>query len=236
MINVIAVDDEPLALQLITSYIEKTPFLNLKGTFDNPLSALEFIQDENIELIFLDIQMPDLIGTEFARLISNGSKIVFTTAYEKYAIEGIKLRAIDYLLKPFEYSEFYEAALKAQKIIEEENHLKITDSNKEYLFVKSDYKIKKIKLNDIQYIEGLKDYVKIFLLSDSKPILSISSLKALETKLPETKFMRIHRSFIINLDCLSVIERSRVVFGKEYIPISDQYKDKFQEYLNKNFL
>jgi DNA-binding LytR/AlgR family response regulator len=181
--------------------------------------------------------MPDLTGTQFARTLGNGPKIIFTTAYEKYALEGFRLDAVDYLLKPFGYEEFLGAALKAKKLIGfEEKDTTSIEANNEFLFLKSDYKIRRLNFNDILYIEGMKDYVKVFVQNESQPILSISTLKAIEAKLPETKFMRVHRSFIVNLNHIQTIDRFRIVFGKEYIPISDQYKEKFQEYLDKNFL
>jgi two-component system response regulator LytT len=237
MISVIAIDDEPLALQLVTGYIEKTPGLKLIGLFDNPIDATEFLTDKKVDLIFIDIQMPDLSGIEFTRLMEKGPKVIFTTAYEKYALEGYKLEIVDYLLKPFSYEEFLTAVRKVQKLINLEQKAIIkVDANNEFLFLKSDYKIKRINFNDILYIEGLKDYVKVYTRNQAKPILSLTSLKSLEAKLPSNKFMRVHRSFIVNLEKIDTIERSRIVFGKEYIPVSDQYKSKFQEYLDKNFL
>jgi DNA-binding LytR/AlgR family response regulator len=237
MITVIAIDDEPLALQLITGYIEKTPVLNLLGKFDNPVDAADFLSDKPVDLIFVDIQMPDLSGIEFTRLLEKGTKVIFTTAYEKYALEGYKLEIVDYLLKPFSYEEFLTAVRKAQKLIRLEQHAPDNvEANEEFLFLKSDYKIKRINFNDILYIEGLKDYVKVYIQNAPKPVLSLSTLKLLESKLPGDRFMRVHRSFIVNLAKIDTIERSRIVFGKTYIPVSDQYKDKFQEFLNKNFL
>ncbi len=237
MITTIAIDDEPLALQLVTGYIERTPGLKLAGKFDNPLDAVEYIARETVDLIFVDIQMPDLSGIEFTRSMVRGPKVIFTTAYEKYALEGFRLDVVDYLLKPFSYEEFFRAVQKVQKLIKlEGNVLNQVEANSEFLFLKSDYKIKRINFNDILYIEGLKDYVKVYTGNDPKPVLSLTSLKTLETKLPESKFMRVHRSFIVNLDKIATIERSRIIFGKVYIPVSEQYKDRFQEYLNKNFL
>jgi len=238
MINTIAIDDEPLALQLMAGYIEKTPGLNLVGKFDNPLDAVDFMANNSIDLIFVDIQMPDLNGIEFTRSILKGPKVVFTTAYEKYALEGFKLEVVDYLLKPFSYEEFFIAVQKALRLIRLETKGETTqiEANNEFLFLKSEYKIRRINFNDIMYIEGLKDYVKVFLKNDIKPILSLTSLKQLEVKLPAEKFMRIHRSFIVNLTKIDTIERSRIVFGKVYIPVSDQYKEKFQEFVAKNFL
>lgn len=237
VINTIAIDDEPLALGLVSGYIEKTPGLKLAGRFDNPLDASEFIRENGVDLIFLDIQMPDLTGTEFIRTMEKGAKVVFTTAWEKYALEGYKLDVVDYLLKPFSYEEFLVAVNKAKKRLNMERQVKANIvANSRFLFLKSDYKIRRINFNDILYIEGLKDYVKVFTQNNPKPVLSLISLKALESKLPSEKFMRIHRSFIVNLERIEVIERSRIVFGKAYIPVSDQYKNKFQEFLDKNFI
>jgi two-component system, LytTR family, response regulator LytT len=236
-LKTIAIDDEPLAITLLIDYISKTPFLELAGTFDNPLDAVDFLHHEQIDLILVDIQMPDLTGIEFTRMLEAGPKIIFTTAYAQYALEGFKLNATDYLLKPFSYEEFLKAVQKAYKIAELENSASSTiEANNQFLFLKSEYKIRRINFNDILYIEGLKDYIKVYTRTDAKPIMSLNSMKALELKLPEDKFMRVHRSFIVNLEKIDTIDRSRIVFGKEYIPVSDQYKEKFQAYLDKNFL
>lgn len=237
MIRTIAVDDEPLALQLVTGYIKKTPGLELAGSFDNPQEALEFVINEKVDLIFIDIQMPDLTGIEFTRALTGGPKVVFTTAYEKYALEGFKLDVVDYLLKPFSYEEFLKAVGKAARLIRtEQGEQEKVESNSEFLFLKSDYKIRRINFNDILYIEGLKDYVKVYTAGEAKPVLSLITMKLLEAKLPQARFMRVHRSFIVNLERIETIERSRIVFGKTYIPVSEQYKEKFQDFLDKNFL
>jgi two-component system, LytTR family, response regulator LytT len=237
MLKVIAIDDEPLALQLVSGYISKTPFLELVASFDNAFDGMAYIKDSPADLIFLDIHMPDLSGIEFTRLIGKQPKIIFTTAYEKYALEGFKLDAVDYLLKPFNYEEFLKAAKKAENILNlEKTAAHQIEANNEFLFLKSEYKIRRINFNDITYVEGLKDYVKVFLYNEPKPLLSLNSLKSVEAKLPVSKFMRVHRSFIVNLDRIDTIERNRIVFGKVYIPVSDQYKEQFQDFVNKNFL
>lgn len=237
VINTIAIDDEPLALELVAGYIGKTSGLKLAGKFDNPLEASDFISANAVDLIFLDIRMPDLSGVEFARIMEKGPKIIFTTAYEKYALQGYKLDAVDYLMKPFSYEEFLAAVNKARRLlILEQQAVSALEANSQFLFLKSDYKIRRINFNDILFIEGLKDYVKVFIHNNPKPVLSLTSLKLLETKLPQEKFMRVHRSFIVNLDRIDTIERGRIVFGKDYIPVGDQYKDKFQKFLDKNFL
>ncbi len=237
MIKVVAIDDEPLALKLVKGYIEKTPFLELTGAFDNPVDALGFISSSDVDLVMLDIQMPDLKGTELASVLSGGPKVIFTTAYEKYAIEGFRLDAVDYLLKPFSYAEFMKAVQKAEKLIElERRELPALEIKNDFLFIKSDYKIRRINFSEIHYIEGLKDYVKIFLIGEKKPVLSLSTLKALEARLPAEKFMRVHRSFIVNLDTVKVIERNRIVYGDVRIPVTDQYRENFQKFLDRNFI
>ena len=236
-IRTIAIEDEPLALALVTGYISKTSVLELVGAFDNPLDALEFLADNPVDLIVLDIQMPDLSGIEFIRTLQFPPKIIFTTAYEKYAVEGFKVNAVDYLLKPFSYQEFVAAVQKAKKLIELESaQLPHIEANNQFLFLKSEYKIRKISFGNILYIEGLKDYIKVYHESEKAPILSINTLKSIEEKLPADRFMRIHRSFIVNLDKIETIERGRIIFGDVYIPVGDQYKDRFQEFLDKNFL
>jgi len=237
MISVIAIDDEPLALQLVADYIQKTPDLILAGQFENPLEAARFVSNNHVDIVFTDIRMPGLNGIEFTRSMVNGPVVVFTTAFEKYALEGFKLDVADYLLKPFTYEEFLTAVHKAERMLR--SVTKPSDeilSDNEFLFLKSDYKIKRINLRDILYIEGLKEYVKVYVTNSEKPVLSLTSLKNLEARLPAGRFMRVHRSFIVNLEKIDTIDRSRIVFGKKYIPVGDQYKDRFQEFLDRNFL
>jgi two-component system, LytTR family, response regulator LytT len=237
MMTIVDVDDEPLALQLITRYIEETPQLSLLRKFKNPLEAAVFLKENSCDIVMLDIQMPDLNGIEFARQMTSGPKVIFTTAYKKYAIEGFKLEVVDYLVKPFSYQDFLKAIQRAEKLINlEKKSYENIESNNEFLYLKSNYKIKRLKFNDIQYIEGFNDYVRIYAASSLEPIQSQVTLKVLEAKLPAGKFMRIHRSFIVNLQMVDTIDRGRIVFGKVYIPIGDQYKEKFEDYLRKNFL
>ena len=237
MLTVIAIDDEPLALQLIADYIRKTPGLSLLGQFDNPLEAAQYISKNHIDIVFTDIQMPGLNGIEFTRSMVNGPVVIFTTAFEKYALDGFKLDAADYLLKPFTYEEFLTSVHKAERMIRSiAKPAEDVLSNNEFLFLKSNYKIKRINFRNILYIEGLKEYVKVYTTHSDKPVLSLSSLKILETRLPADKFMRIHRSFIVNLEKIDTIDRSRIVFGKTYIPIGTQYRDRFQKFLDKNYL
>ena len=236
IIKCIAIDDEPLALKQVSSFIEKTPFLELVASCKSAFEAMEVITKQEVDLMFVDIQMPDLTGIDFVKSLNREQRIIFTTAYQEYALEGFKVNALDYILKPFGYDEFLKAANKALSHFDLLKKARVQeDSKDDYLFVKSEYKIKRINLNDIQYIEGLREYVKI-VLKDEKPVMSLMSLKSLEEKLPQNRFMRVHRSFIVNLDEVQTIERSRIIFGKTYIPVSEQYKNQFQEFLGKRFL
>jgi two-component system response regulator LytT len=249
ILNVIAVDDEPLALGLVSSFIEQTPFLNLVGRFSSAVEALRAIHSQKVDVLFLDIQMPDLNGIELARVLDNSKtnkpRIIFTTAYNQFALEGYRVDALDYLLKPFNYEEFLHAANKALaygELLEKSNapatpavspataEERIED---EYLFLKVEYQLVRIALNDILYIEGLKDYVKVWLKSAEKPILSLTSLKSLEEKLPSKKFMRVHRSFIVSLDKINSITRNALQIGKVNITVGDQYKEAFSQFLSK---
>jgi two-component system, LytTR family, response regulator LytT len=249
ILNCIAVDDEPLALGLVAAFVEQTPFLKLIGKFSSAVEALRAIHSQKIDLLFLDIQMPDLNGIELARVLDNSKinkpRIIFTTAYNQFALEGYKVDALDYLLKPFNYEEFLHAASKAlayAELVEKSNspaspvaaaappEERIED---EYLFLKVEYQLVRIALNDILYIEGLKDYVKVWLKSAEKPILSLTSLKSLEEKLPAKKFMRVHRSFIVSLDKINSISRNALQIGKVNITVGDQYKEAFSQFLSK---
>lgn len=226
------IDDEPLAQELIKSYVAQTPFLELVDTFSSASMAVKTIIEDKIDLVFLDIQMSELNGIEFAKVIPSDCKIVFITAFEQYALDGFKANALDYLLKPVNYSEFIGAAKKALNWFEMVESSKQHKDSEEYIIVKSEYKLIQIAVSNILYIEGLKDYVKIYLEDSNSSIMSLMSLKTLEASLPQDRFMRVHRSFIVQTSKIKVIERNRIVFGKQYIPISDTYKDAFNEYVS----
>uniref|UniRef100_UPI004048F098 LytR/AlgR family response regulator transcription factor n=1 Tax=Flavobacterium sp. TaxID=239 RepID=UPI004048F098 len=239
-ITCVIVDDEPMALNLVESYVEKTPFLELKNKCSSAIEAMEFIKNEPVDLLFLDIQMPDLTGIEFSKMVPKETRVIFTTAFDQYALEGFKVEALDYLLKPFDYAEFLAAANKARtwfELVKAKEQPKIDVSNKkDFLFVKSEYKQLRIKLDDVLYFEGLKDYIKIWLKDNPKPILTLMSLKSLEEELPSNKFMRVHRSFIVSLKNIEVIERSQIIINKQRITVSEQYKMNFLEFVNNNSL
>jgi len=237
MINCIAIDDEPLALKQIAGYIHKTPFLELAGQFESAVQAISFLQDNRVDLMFVDINMPDLSGMDFVKSLNSAPKVIFTTAYSEYAMEGFKVDAVDYLLKPIGYPDFLKAAQKAKDRFFRDNpqNDKI-DSDEKFLFIKSEYKILRINLSDIKYIEGMREYVRIFI-ENQKPVMTLISMKKLVDHLPEKDFMRVHRSFIVNLNKISTVERNRIMFDEDvYIPVSDQYKDSFHEFLDQNFL
>ncbi len=235
-ITCVIVDDEPIALNLVESYVEKTPFLILKKKCSSAIEAMEFLKAEPVDLLFLDIQMPDLTGIEFSKMLPKETRVIFTTAFDQYALEGFKVEALDYLLKPFDYAEFLAAANKANtwfSLVKGKQQTTLS-KEKEFLFVKSDYKQLRIKLADVLYFESLKDYIKIWLKDNPKPILTLMTLKSLEEELPKTEFMRVHRSFIVSLKNIEVIERSQIIINNQRIAVSDQYKPTFMEFVNRN--
>jgi response regulator receiver domain protein len=230
-ITCIIVDDEPMALQLLESYVLRTPYLQLEGKFSNGIEVLQFLHEKKqIDIIFMDIQMPEIDGLELSKKIPIQTKIIFTTAFDQYAIEGYKVNATGYLLKPFNYIEFLEATEKAKQLL-------LPTKNKEveipdYIFVKSEYKQIKIFLNDIIYIESMKDYAKIFLISQSSPIVTLLSLKKLNEELPKENFMRVHRSFIVSLEKIEIVEKNQIVFGKQRITVAEPYREQFENFIN----
>lgn len=240
MINCLIVDDEPLALDILENYINKTPYLDLKARCNGVKEAMRHMDEEDIDLLFLDIQMPEVSGLEFSQTLGDRVKIIFTTAFEQYALDGFKVNALDYLLKPFNYQEFLTAANRAKDWFDlndkAKKNLQQSINADDSLFVKSEYKIIKVKLDNLLFVQGLKDYVKFHLADNPKPILSLMSLKALDGSLPPNRFMRVHRSFIVNLDKIETIQRNMIIFDKEHIPVADKYKDQFQEFIKSKFL
>lgn len=235
------IDDEPLAVDLLESYVNKTPFLRLEGKYSSGITALGALSKTPVDLIFLDIQMPELNGMEFSRIIGKETRIIFTTAFEQYALVSYKVNALDYLLKPVSYTDFLQAADKALQWYKLTRKPDVGEGLAgsgayESIFIKTEYKLVQIELKKIVYVEGLKDYIKIYTEDHPHPVLSLMSMKAMEELLPGNRFVRVHRSFIVQPEKIRVIERNRIVFGKEYIPISDSYKPKFMEFLNRHSL
>lgn len=246
MITCIAIDDEPLALKQITGYIEQVPFLKIEGSFSGALKALNFLQENKVDLMFVDINMPNLSGMEFVKSLVNPPKIVFTTAYREYAAEGFQVDAADYLVKPISFAKFLKAVEKVRlryfsetEVVNKEevsSEQQTIQLKEQFLFIKTEYKIVRINLNDIKYIEGMRDYVR-FHIENNKPIMALLSMKSLVENLPSDVFMRVHRSYIVNLDKIQTIERNRIIFDKDvYIPVGEKFNDDFQNYLNNNFL
>ena len=233
-INCAIIDDEPLAAGLLESYVAKTPYLNLTGTYNSAITAMRDLRDNPVPLLFLDIQMPELSGVEFAKILPKDTKIIFTTAFPQYALEGYKVNALDYLLKPISYEDFLRATEKAQdwyNMIQKHE----TYNDDRIMFIKSEYKLLGVHLDDILYVEGLKDYVRICLKNGEK-IMSLMSMKKLEDYLPRPEFLRTHRSYIVHMPEVRSIDRFRIVFGDMFIPISDNYKEEVQQYLDNHTL
>ena len=233
------IDDEPLALGLLESYVKKTPVLTLCGTYSSAVQAMESLPENPVDLLFLDIQMHELNGLEFSRMVSADTRIVFTTAFDQYALDGYRVNALDYLLKPISYADFMEAVNKAVRWFELQQKAESVPSSEntgKYIYVKSDYKLIQIELNKILYIEGLKDYIKIHLEGAEKPVLSLISMRAMEEKLPASQFIRVHRSFIVQKQKIKIIDKGRIVFGKDYVPVSDSYKQELQNYVNEHIV
>jgi two-component system, LytTR family, response regulator len=217
----IAIDDEPLALDLMESYISKIPYLQLKGLYNNALHALEIMRDQEIDLVFLDINMPDVLGIDFVKGMKKPPMIIFVTAHERYALQGFEVNAVDYLLKPVSFERFMIASEKAYANVI--NTMPAFD----FIFVKSEHNVIKIELKNIHYIEGYKDYVKI-ITNEPKPIFTITTFKAMEEMLP-SNFIRIHKSFIISVDKIVSMRKGRILVKDKYLPIGDSYKDAFNK-------
>ncbi|MDO7876837.1 LytTR family DNA-binding domain-containing protein [Hymenobacter sp. ASUV-10] len=248
VINCIAVDDEPLALGLVCSFIQQTPFLKLVGRYESAVAALRALHEQpDVQLLFLDIKMPDLSGLELARVIQSGQqRVIFTTAFNQYALEGFRVDALDYLLKPFNYEEFLRAALKAKAFFELRTGAVSApaapvsvpapagpEPMEDYLYLKVEYQLVRVAFNDILYVEGLKDYVKVHLVSQPRPLLSLTSLRSMEEKLPSRQFMRIHRSYIVGLNHIQAVGRGTVQIKGETLPVSDGYREGFDAYFSK---
>ena len=243
MIKVLAIDDEPLALQQLVSYIQKVSFLQLVGQCQSALEAKAILNREPVDAVFCDINMPDLNGMDFVKSLAAPPLIVFTTAYSEYAVEGFKVNAVDYLLKPFGLDDFRRAANRLKERLETSPVAvpvaEMPQSNAEEddtIFIKTDYKVVKIAISDIRYIEGMSEYLKIHLEGQSKPLVTLLSMKKMEEYLPPS-FMRIHRSYIVNLKRIQEVNKNRVIMDADtYLPIGDNYKEAFNDYLNTRFL
>ena len=224
------IDDEPLAAGLLESYARKTPYLQLTGTYNSAILAMKDLRDNPVQLLFLDIQMPELSGVEFAKILPKDTRVIFTTAFPQYAVEGYKVNALDYLLKPISYEDFLKSTDKALEwfsIVQRQDAYR----RDRFMFVKTDYKLQRVNLDDLLFIEGLKDYVR-FYLKNGETVMSLMSMKKLEEYLPRPEFLRTHRSYIVHMTETPLVDRFRIVFGENYIPVSENYKDEVQNYLD----
>lgn len=224
------IDDEPLAAGLLESYARKTPYLHLVGSYNSAILAMKDLRDNPVQLLFLDIQMPELSGIEFAKILPKDTRVIFTTAFPQYAVEGYKVNALDYLLKPVSYEDFLKSTDKALEwfsVIQRQDAYR----RDRFMFVKTDYKLQRVNLDDILFIEGLKDYVR-FYLKDGEKVMSLMSMKKLEEYLPKPEFLRTHRSHIVHMTETPLVDRFRIVFGENYIPVSENYKDDVQNYFD----
>ena len=237
MIRCMAIDDEPLALQQIVAYIGKVPFLELAAQCQSALEAKAFLEQDTVDAIFCDINMPDLNGMDFVKSLTVPPLVVFTTAYSEYAVEGFRVNAVDYLLKPFGLQDFQRAANRLKERLE--NSVVggfAADTSDDTIFLKTEYRVVKVSISDIRYVEAMSEYLKVYLDSDKKPIVTLLSMKKMEERLP-SNFMRIHRSYIVNLTKIQEVNKNRVIIDADtYLPIGDMYKDTFQAYLDTKFL
>jgi len=233
MIRCLIVDDEPLALHILEDYISKIPFLKLIKSTTNPIEALTIVQDKGADLVFLDVQMPELTGIQFLKIANGKAKVILTTAYPQYALEGYELDVIDYLLKPIAFDRFFKAVQKAQTVLQpatkpeqpEPSQQTRQDLLSDFIFVKTEHKIQKVYLNDILFIEGLKDYISIF--TKAERIITLQNMKKMEEALPPKHFIRVHKSYIVSINKIDSIERSRIFIGDKIIPVGDTYRDEF---------
>jgi len=223
----IIVDDEPLALEILSDYVSKTSSIELVATYTNPIEAFSSIDRDNIELIFLDVQMPELTGIQFMKLLGNKAKVILTTAYSEYALDGYEHNIVDYLLKPISFERFQKAVQKLNEIGITNNDLlgNKENANLDYIFIKIEHKIIRIDLDDILYIEGLKDYISIYTTKERH--LTLMNMKKVEEMLPGNRFLRVHKSYIISLEKIRSIEKNRIYISETGIPIGDTYKDEF---------
>ena len=238
-----AIDDEPLALQQIAAYIGKVPFLTLAAQCQSAVEARQFLEQDTVDAIFCDINMPDLNGMDFVKSLAAPPLVVFTTAYSEYAVEGFRVNAVDYLLKPFGLQDFLRAANRLKERLAPSAH-SVSPPPKggdgggtsDVIFLKTEYRIVKVSISDIRYVEAMSEYLKVYLVHEPKPIVTLLSMKKMEERLPDS-FMRIHRSYIVNLTQIQEVNKNRVIMDQDtYLPIGDMYKETFQQYLDTKFL
>lgn len=225
------VDDEPLAVKMLEGFVDRTPYLKLEASFNDPVLALSTVRESPVDVLFLDIQMPDLDGLNLSRMVPPETKVIFTTAFKEYAFESYEVNALDFLLKPIRYHKFLNAAEKARQLFE----LSGVKEERGSIFVRVDGQLRQVDLSRILYLTGMKDYVMIYLDQEPRPLITHVTMKAMEEMLPSTRFMRVHRSYIVSLEKIRSIDRNNCIYiGKEIIHVTDAYKDAFNAYLKAN--
>jgi DNA-binding LytR/AlgR family response regulator len=233
MLRCLAIDDEPLALELLEDNIRRVPFLELAGKCNNAMEALKFLQQQSVDLIFLDIQMPGLTGLQFIQTLTQKPMFILVTAYEKFALDGFNLDVVDYLVKPVAFDRFLKACNKAFELYNHRGKIDSVESAPDYFFVNVEYSLVKVEFSDIRWIEGLRDYIKIFLKSGSKPVVTRMSMKALEEQLPPSKFIRVHKSYIISIPAITSVRKNSIFIGAEEIPVGENYKEAVNVLINR---
>lgn len=239
MIRCLLVDDEKLALELMEDNVAKVPYLKLQGKCKNALEAMEFLRREPVDLIFLDIQMPGISGIQFLNSLTNPPMVIMVTAYDNYALEGFNLNVVDYILKPFSFERFLKAVNKVSELVslrqQKDTPLQAppvkAPAGADYLFVNADYSIVRINIPDITYVEGLKDYIKIYLKTTDKAVITRLSMRYMEEKLPSDAFARVHKSYIVSLDKVTAFKKNRLMLNQTEIPVSDNFKDRILAYI-----
>jgi len=231
LINCLLIDDEPLALQLLEDFVRKTPYLKLVGRYEEPLQALPALEQQQVDLLFLDIKMPDISGIDFFRSLNNKPDVIFTTAYSEFAIDGFELNAVDYLVKPISFEKFIMACNRVRDVAEARKNR--PGRNRDYFFINVAHKLHKLFYSDILYLEGLKDYTKIYLAGAASPLLILHNLKYFEDLFDKTEFARIHRSYIVSIRKLNTVSRKSVTINNQTLPVSDNYREKFLSLVNQ---
>jgi DNA-binding LytR/AlgR family response regulator len=241
MIRCLLVDDEKLALELMEDNVAKVPYLKLQGKCKNALEAMDFLRREPVDLIFLDIQMPGISGVQLLNSLTNPPLVIMVTAYDNYALQGFNLDVVDYILKPFSFERFLKAVNKVSELISLRQQkdtqvqvaapVAVTQATPNYLFVNADYSIVRINIPDVLYVEGLKDYIKIYLKDTDKAVITRLSMRFMEEKLPADTFARVHKSYIVALDKITAFKKNRLMLNQTEIPVSDNYKDKILAYI-----
>jgi two-component system, LytTR family, response regulator len=235
MLKCMAIDDEPLALELLEDNISKVPYLQLVASCSNPLQAMKALEEQQVDLIFLDIQMPGLTGLQFIQSLSQKPMFILITAYEKYALEGFNLDVVDYLVKPVSLERFIKACNKAKELyqLKMQGNNQAHDKPADFIFVNVDYSLLKVVIDDIMWVEGLKDYIKIHLKSSSRPVITRMTMKSIEEQLPAAKFIRIHKSYIVAVAFITSVRKSTVMIGPEELPVSDTYQEALMKLTGK---